>query len=495
VTDIAELILAQAKARPDHPAVVDRGKTYSYRDLLALAGGLGAAFRKLGDHPRVMILLDQGYEAFAAKIGTVLAGGVYSPANSQSPIAKLQAIAAQFKPDAVVASPARYRELLGAATDGPPLIDPAAALPPPMTEAAKAHDLIYVMFTSGSTGAPKGVMVPRSAVNHYARWIAETVLPRPEDRWSQHPNIAFDMSQFDIYGALTSGGTLYPFNSATDRMMPALGIKRNGITIWNSVPSVVSQMVQAGQMTRENLASLRLMNFCGEALLPEHLDAIFAARPDLPVHNTYGPTEATISCTLLKLDSANYRSHCRATVAIGDPITAMGIHLIGGPSADEGEIVITGPQLARGYWENPEITAKAFREVEIAGKKTLGYFAGDWAKRVDGDVYFHGRIDFQVKIRGMRLELQEIDAALRKCGFRNAATTLIDEQIHAFLETDLAEIDDADLRRRLAEHLEPHAIPSIFHLHESLPRNANDKIDVKSLIQAQRDRVSAGGAA
>jgi D-alanine--poly(phosphoribitol) ligase subunit 1 len=495
VTDIADLILAQAAQRPGHPAVVDRGKTYSYSDLAALAGGLGAAFRKLGQHPKILILLDQGYEAYAAMIGTVLAGGIYSPTNGQSPMSKIRTIAEQFKPDAIVASVARYNEFLGEAKDGPPLIDPESALPAPLTDPAPAHDLIYVMFTSGSTGAPKGVMVPRSAVNHYVRWMDEAVAPRPEDRWSQHPNIAFDMSQFDIYGAFTSGGTLYPFNSMTDRMMPALGIKRNAITIWNSVPSVVSQMVQAGQVTAANLASLRLMNFCGEALLPEHLDAIFAARPDLPVHNTYGPTEATISCTLLKLDAQNYRRHSRATVAIGDPIAAMGIHLVGGSSSDEGEIVITGPQLARGYWENPEITARAFREIEIDGRKMPGYFAGDWAKRIDGDVYFQGRIDFQVKIRGMRLELQEIDAALRKCGFRNAATTLIGEQLHAFLETELAEIDDAALRRRLAEYLEPHAIPSLFHLYESLPRNANDKIDVKALIAAQRDRPAAGGAA
>ena len=92
----------------------------------------------------------------------------------------------------------------------------------------------------------------------------------------------------------------------------------------------------------------------------------------------------------------------------------------------------------------------------------------------------------------MRLELQEIDAALRKCGFRNAATALVADQLHAFLETERSEIDEAELRRRLAEHLEPHAIPSLFHLYESLPRNANDKIDVKALIQGQRDRVAAG---
>jgi D-alanine--poly(phosphoribitol) ligase subunit 1 len=493
VRDVADLILEHGATRPDHPAVIDHDSSHSYRTFIDHAGRLAAALHPLGAHPRVLILFEQGYEAYSAMLASVMAGGFYAPTNNQSPVEKIRSIATQFKPDAVIATADRYREVLGELEHTGVLIDPSSNLPPPLTTPAPPHDLIYVMFTSGSTGAPKGVMVRRSAINHYAQWILETVAPQPNDRWSQHPNIAFDMSQFDVYGALCSGGTLYPFNGSADRMMPALSIRRHGITIWNSVPSVVSQMIQAKQVTAENLVSLRLMNFCGEALLPEHLEAIFAARPDLTVQNTYGPTEATISCSLLNLDSSNYRKYCQANVAIGDPISDMGIHLIGGPDANEGEIVITGPQLARGYWENPAITAKAFRTIEIDGAKIAGYSTGDWAKRIDGQIYFSGRIDFQVKIRGMRLELEEIDAALRKCGFRNAATALIEDQLHAFLESDLTEVDVPELRRQLANHLEPHALPAEYHLHHSLPRNANDKIDVKSLIQSLQQRLRSEG--
>lgn len=493
--DVATLILAQAEQRPDHPAIVDGDVTVTYCELGSRASRLATALTRHGDHPKVLILLDQGADAYIAMVATAIAGGYYAPTNGQSPAAKLQTIVQQFEPDVVISTAERYAAIVGGLPIRAPLVDLRAPLDIAATPQRPAHELIYVMFTSGSTGAPKGVMVPRQALNHYIAWSIGAISPTAEDRWSQHPNIAFDMSHFDIYGALCSGGTLYPFNSAMDRMMPALGIRRHGITIWNSVPSVVSQMAQAKQVTNANLASLRLMNFCGEALLPEHLEAVFAARPDLMVHNTYGPTEATISCTLQRLESSDYRKYCRANVAIGDAIPGMGIVLSGGPNRDEGEIVITGPQLARGYWKNAEATASAFRKVAVGSTEVDGYFTGDWARRVDGQVYFSSRIDFQVKIRGIRLELQEIDAALRKCGFLNAATALIGDELHSFLETGDLSIDDQALRGQLGSLVEPHAIPSYFHAVPQMPRNANDKIDIKALVQAFHAERNTGGAA
>jgi acyl-CoA synthetase (AMP-forming)/AMP-acid ligase II len=129
-------------------------------------------------------------------------------------------------------------------------------------------------------------------------------------------------------------------------------------------------MMQAGQATAANLVSVRLFNFCGEPLLPEHLEALFAARPDVLVRNTYGPTEATIAVTDLSLRRDDYRLATTTSVAIGAPISNIGIHLIGGRHAEEGQIVITGPQLADGYWRDPAMTEEVFHPIEIGGRPT-----------------------------------------------------------------------------------------------------------------------------
>ena len=265
--------------------------------------------------------------------------------------------------------------------------------------------------------------------------------------------------------------------------MPAMAIRKNRLTIWDSVPSVVDIMRHGRQLTAENLASLRLMTFCGEPLLPDHLDAIFQARPDLCVHNSYGPTEATVSCTLIRLNAGNYQAACSSSVAIGEAIDGMEVHLVGGDTPDEGEIAIVGPQLALGYWNNPAATEAAFRPLVVDGQPRRAYFTGDWAMRVDGKIYFRSRIDFQVKINGYRLELDEINAALRKSGFVAAATALINHELHAFIET-AGDVDETALRQSLSSLLEPHAVPKFFHPLAHLPRSANDKVDVKALIHA-----------
>ena len=333
-------------------------------------------------------------------------------------------------------------------------------------------------------------MISRAALGNYVAWALRAMAIDPADRWSQHPNIGFDLSILDIYGALCGGATLFPFGRNEARLMPASAIQRRSLTIWNSVPSVVDVMRRAGQLTHRNLSSLRLMTFCGEPLLPGHLDAIFDAHPEVIVHNTYGPTEATVSCTLIRLDRNNYKDACAATVAIGGPIDNMGLRLLRGDSPDEGEIVLTGPQLAEGYWDDPRATAAAFREIDGAGEgggPVRAYFTGDWAKRMQGNVYFANRIDFQVKISGFRVELDEVNTALRKLGYMSCACALVGGELHAFLDAE-GPLQERALQQDLRGLLEPHAVPKHFHLVRTLPRNENDKIDVKALIASVAGR-------
>lgn len=483
MTDTIDAFLAAAAAHPQRPAIVEGKSVTTYAMLEARVRSLAGLFAQR-DAPRVLIALPQGPDAYAAILATALAGGFHTPLNMAAPVAKLARIAGLLAPDFVVGGGAALGELQGAAPAAK-IVDPQDVDAPPLEGRGARHRLAYVLFTSGSTGLPKGVAVPRSALDHYVRWVSATFAMKPDDRVSQHPNLAFDISMTDIFAALCHGAALVPVQSNADRMMPARFIAREKISVWNSVPSVVSLMAQAEGVTEANLATLRLMNFCGEPLLREHLEAIFAARPDLRVQNTYGPTEATVSMTALPLDAQTYRDHCGLSVALGDAIPGMDIVLAGGPHADEGEIVITGPQLAEGYWQDAEKTAAVFRDVETPAGMQRGYYTGDWAERRDGKLFFRERIDFQVKVLGYRVELDEVAAAIRDCGWPVAVVFKRGDTLAAVVEAMPGRVfDEKALRQALGGKVEPHAVPSAIAAIPAMPRNDNDKLDRKAAAAA-----------
>ena len=478
--DVVDLFLDCAAAKPEHPAIVGGGQSLTYGGLERRVRAFAHAFSKF-ETPRVLIALPQAPDAYAAIFAAGLAGGYHTPLNIAAPIEKLRRIAKLLEPNVIVGERELATALAGAAPAAmvldPANIDETAQF----TGHGCRHSLAYVIFTSGSTGVPKGVMVPRSALNHYVGWMKDVFGILPGDRFSQHPNLAFDISMTDIFGALCHGATLYPVAREVDRLMPARMIEREKITVWNSVPSVVSLMMQAGQATAQNLASIRLFNFCGEPLLPAHLDALFTAQPDALVRNTYGPTEATIAVTDLPLRSDDYRQATLASVAIGPPIPGIGIHLIGGRNEDEGQIVITGPQLAEGYWRDDTRTAEVFRSIEIDGRSIPAYFTGDWAERRNSHIFFKERIDFQVKIRGYRVELDEVAAAIRDCGWPVACVFKRGEALVAVVERMPGQaFDPAALLAAVGHKVEAHAVPVAVRLIERMPRNDNDKLDRKA---------------
>lgn len=493
-----ERFILIANELPDHPAVVQSGRTTSYSELLDFAQRL--AYRIAGSHAtdgqpskRLLIHLPQSAEAYAAMFGAAMAGAVYAPVNVSAPLERQRLAVEKFRPEILLTLESLLDEAKSLAGDAE-VITVESLDDQRLTTPLDPPELVYVMFTSGSTGEAKGVMVPFDALSHYVSWAIEAMAIVPEDRWSQHPNIAFDLAVLDIFGALCAGATLYPLTEPSDVLMPAQAIRRHELSIWNSVPSIMTSMVKTRTATAKNFESLRLLTFCGEPLLQMHLDAIFAARPDVVVHNTYGPTEATVSCTLLTLTKDNYLAACANSVAIGDAIPGMAIHLVDndGNTADEGEIVITGPQVAKGYWRDPDLTATSFRAFPANGVMTPAYFTGDWGRRSGEQTYFLGRRDNQVKIRGERIELDDISAAIVRCGWGVAVAALIEDELHAFVEIEGNPPDESEARSSLGRFLLPHLIPSRFHFLECLPRNVNDKIDRRQLVDWVQSGEIAG---
>jgi D-alanine--poly(phosphoribitol) ligase subunit 1 len=352
-----------------------------------------------------------------------------------------------------------------------------------------------VIFTSGSTGAPKGVVIPRTALDHYVGWMRGSRMFGADDRVSQYANIGFDFSVMEIYGALCAGATLFPVQGKGDRLFPARMISREKITVWSSVPSVISLMMRAGSVTADNLASLRWLNFCGEPLLPQHLRAIFAACPHVVVQNTYGPTEATVSMTSLVMTAGDYEGACRSNVALGEPTPGMGLHLVGGRHDNEGELVITGPQVADGYWQDPERSAERFREVALGGGRTVaGYFTGDWAERHAGHVFFKERMDCQVKVKGVRIELDEVAAALREIGWPVVCVLSRGDYLVAVVERHNAvPFDQHEVLDALAKRLDDAAVPRAVMQIEEMPYNENGKID-RDAVKAWYEAAERRGA-
>ena len=469
--------LRHAAQRPDHPAVEIDGAVVSYHALAERARRLAGLFLARGAE-KILIALPQGPDAYAAMLGALLAGAFYVPVNTVAPAKKITGIIDQVRPDVVLAESA-LSAVLAADRAGVAIIDPdAARAAPPLTGDGRRHDTAYVIFTSGSTGVPKGVVIPTSALAHYVDWLSARAVMRPTDRVSQFPNISFDLSVLDIFGALNAGATLVVPAGNGDRLFPGEFVQATGITVWVSVPSAFALAMSGRGATAEKLGTVRSFIYCGEPLLRPHLAAMFAACPACEVINLYGPTEATVSMTAVALHADDYHAACADTVAFGDAIPGMGLHLVGGAHDDEGEIVITGPQLAAGYWNDPARTEAAFRPVTTGGVATRGYYTGDWGERRGGHVFFKGRIDRQVKIAGHRIETGEIVARLAECGFAVSCVLKHGETLTAVVEIGTAQEFDAErLRRRLFDVLDAYAVPGAIRGIGVMPRNANDKID------------------
>jgi D-alanine--poly(phosphoribitol) ligase subunit 1 len=478
-------VLEMASWQPDHAAVLTDDRTVSYGAFAArirqIAAALATQFAQ-SDHHAAVIFLPQGPDAYAAMFATLMAGGFYVPLNVSAPAQKLAAIVSQIDP-AVIVTDEEWKHLLPQSEV--PVLTLRSLDQSTLDDPRPPHRLAYVMFTSGSTGAPKGVMVSQEALAHYVEWIGQSIRPTPDDRWSQHPNIAFDLSVLDVYGALSFGATLCPLYSESARLLPAQWLRNNRITIWNSVPSVISLMMRANQVKMDFLSTVRLFTFCGEPLLPEHVEALFAAVPGTTIQNTYGPTEATVSCTELRMTRDTWRSHARNTLALGQPIPGMEVLLDGPETPFRGELVIVGPQVADGYWNDPQQTEAGFRTMVQEGEVRRAYFTGDIVERLGNDLYFQARRDRQVKITGYRVELDDVNAVLRRCGYIHSSVAMIGNTLHGFVETGPKKsFDVGALKKAMLQHLDLYAIPAHFHAFEHLPRSANDKLDVQAMIRS-----------
>ena len=356
----------RVKAMPEAPALWHDSRTWSYAELGVLsrrfAGWLEQEGVKAGS--RVGILASRGATAYAGILGACWAGCTWVPLNPAHPQDRLSNLLQRAELDALIVDQAGAESLIG--LEVPMLVlDPDMALSEAVDHApvpCQGDDLAYLMFTSGTTGVPKGVMITHAAIDHFLIVMQERYSIGPGDRVSQFFELTFDLSVFDVFMSLSFGATLCVLPE-TLRLGPAGFISEHKLTVWFSVPSAMVLMNRFRQLRPGAFPDLRLSLFCGEPLPADPVANWMAAAPDSVLENLYGPTEATLACLLQPCSSDLLVTTERGCVAIGKPYPGMRAAIMDlerqmvRSDGEPGELLLAGPQLAAGYWQDSALTS------------------------------------------------------------------------------------------------------------------------------------------
>lgn len=483
-------------ADPDAIALRIGAQRFSYRALhqraLDLAGSVTAS---VGGRPRrVGLLAARSEQAYAGLLAAGYAGAAVVPLNPEFPAERTRRMMVAAGIDALIVDAgglAVLPELADELGDTPVIVEPAG---PPLEGplGAEPDEVAYILFTSGSTGRPKGVPVLHRNVDAYLAYVHERYRFTAADVFSGTFDLTFDLAMFDLFCAWGSGGTLVcvppkAFFGLADF------VAAHGITVWFSSPSVVSLVRRRG-LAPGSLRSLRVSLFCGEPLLGRDAADWQAAADGSIVENLYGPTELTISCSQHRWDPEVSPGCCvNGVVPIGSLYPGLAYVLVDpetGPGAESGELCVTGSQMFSGYLDPCDDTG---RFLEHAGRRW--YRTGDLVRlQPDGELAYLGRRDHQVKIRGVRVELAEVEWGLRRCrGIQDAVAVVHEGELFAFYLGERRPVPA--LNEELAAFFPRYLIPQIFHHLEQFPLNANRKTDRPALaLLAARIVPGRGGA-
>ena len=369
--------LNQIAAQPDHPAVSDGEQTVTYGELGALCQRIAYRMTAAGEHPRVAAILPPGPEAYATFFACLMAGGYYVPLSPRA--AHLTSTLATFEPDVIVGNSDILTTHGGSLADSRIAIDPRNVTGERLPHPLASHRLALVLF-SERRGHSSGLMISRDALDNHVGCLLRESGITPDDRWSQSADIGANQCVADVFGGLCGGATLCTITADHD---PGIAVRQGSLTVWHTSADQLSRVISSP--ASDALSKLRLLILSDQSVHPDLLARTFAANPAITILRTFGATEAGVSCTLLRLHRDNFRTACTTTVAIGEPIDNMCLHLVGGASEEEGELVISGSQIADGYWKDPQATEESFRPIEEGGPPA--YFTKQWAERLNGHIY------------------------------------------------------------------------------------------------------------
>jgi amino acid adenylation domain-containing protein len=471
---------------PRATAIWDAEDSVTYHELGETASKIAAALPSSGSAPFAAVLAERGTPAYLAFVGALWSGRGFCPLDPSFPPARNLDMLERSDADVLIADPLHLdaAKVLAAGCTRTVEVVSTGDLPASGIDPRPARDVAYLQFTSGSTGQPKGVAITHANALYYVRYITSRYGFGPSDRCSQAWPLTSDASVHDVFCTFAAGASLVPF-TRTHLMQPGSRINQARVTVWFSVPSVAMVMRRLRALKPGALPSLRLSLFCGEALPVATARAWAEAAPGGPVVNLYGPTEATVAFTEHEFDPAQPDEVFRAgTVPIGRPFEGLQVIV-----DESGELLLGGPQVAPGYWHAPDVTAQRF--VAVPGLAGRWYRTGDIVERDDdGVLHFLGRVDDQLKIHGHRIEVQEVDTALREAVGHDLALAVPYPVTEEGVQGLVACIEEAEPRpaahEAVLEHcrriLAPYMVPTRVVSIAQMPLNANGKLDRSACV-------------
>ena len=515
---LPRLLSRAAERHPARDAVVMDGTRLSYESLETasnrFARSLIAHGVRRGD--RVALWLPKSPRAIVALYGIMKAGAAYVPVDPGAPPARLGWIARNCEVAGLVTLAERATQVdeafagaapmraLWVADDGPAPAS-AAGLPAipwaeveaepgtPPDIAAVDGDLAYILYTSGSTGSPKGVSLSHRNALAFVEWATTAFALTHEDRLANFAPFHFDLSTFDLFAGAAAAAAVHPVSPRTAAFPAAVAQAwcRERLTVWYATPSTLVLMLTRGALATQDLSALRVLLFAGEVFPVKYLRELMRLAPQARFINLYGPTETNV-CTWYEVPRAleDERPVPIGKACSNDEVFVLDEQLQHVPPGGVGELWVRGATVMQGYWGAPERTALALQPIEFApGLTALAYRTGDLVReRPDGNLEFLGRRDHQVKTRGYRVELGEIEVALHRhpAVDEGVVIAIPDEEITHRLRAVIvlkrgAAVDEADLKQHLSLTLPRYMVPETIEFRGTLPRTSSGKVDRRAL--------------
>ncbi len=473
------------RTAPERIAHRSGERTLTYGELLAQSDALaGWIEAELGvSRAPVAVHGHKEPEMLIAFLAAVKSGRPYVPIDSSIPAQRVERIV-EGAGAALVLTPERVAQLAGERREGVNL------------RRVEAGDPFYILFTSGSTGEPKGVVITLANLTHFVDWmLTEQKFTELGETFLNQAPFSFDLSVMDLMPSLATGGTLFSITKDHVANLKKLyeAFVVSGVTTWVSTPSFAQMCCIEKTFGQGMLPGLRRFLFCGETLAPETASQLLERFPRAEVWNTYGPTEATVATTSIRIDRAVLAQH--SPLPVGREMPGTRVAIMGGnggrvAEGERGEIVIAGPNVSPGYLGRADLTAKAFFVFEALP----AYRTGDWGRERGGLIFFEGRMDSQVKVNGYRIELGDLEANLRALPEIADAVVLPVEKggkIDALAAIVVLAVEKsgsdfevaARLKAQLGERLPAYMIPRKFKFVDAFPMTANGKADRRKLAE------------